>query len=40
MLSLISNLLEGFGKMASSFGTNACVFWYIDEPECPKSLIK
>jgi cyclic lactone autoinducer peptide len=40
MLSLVSNLLEGFGKIASSFGTNACILIYIDEPECPKSLIK
>lgn len=40
MLSLISSILEGIGKIGSSFGTNACFMLFVDEPECPKSLIK
>ena len=34
MLSLFSNLLEAIGNIGSSFA------FFIDEPECPKSLIK
>ncbi len=40
MLSLFSNLLETIGNIGSKMGSNACVVWYVDEPECPKSLIK
>lgn len=40
MLSLFSNLLEAIGNICSNFGTSACVSFFIDEPECPKSLIK
>lgn len=40
MFSFISKLLEGIGSFAAGLGTNACFMFYIDEPECPKSLIK
>ena len=40
MLAIISSVLEGLGNLAASVGTNACSFWFADEPECPKSLIK
>lgn len=40
MFDFISNVLSGIGSFASTLGTNACVLWYLDEPECPKSLIK
>lgn len=40
MLNLISNFLEGIASFATGFGTNACVMVFIDEPECPESLIK
>lgn len=40
MLSLISSILEGIGSLAASVGTSACFVWFVDEPECPKSLIK
>lgn len=40
MMNFISKILEGIGSIGSSFGTNACFVWYVDEPECPKSLIK
>jgi cyclic lactone autoinducer peptide len=40
MFSLVSKALEGIGSLAAGFGTNACVAWYVEEPECPKSLLK
>ena len=40
MLSLFSKVLVGLGTMVASFGSNACVMWFADEAECPKSLIK
>ena len=40
MLGLFSNLLEAIGNIGSKIGSNACVMLFIDEPECPKSLIK
>lgn len=40
MMNLISNFLEGIASLAAGFGTNACFAFFIDEPECPESLIK
>ena len=40
MLGIVSKVLLGLGSLAATVGTNACAAWYIDEPECPKSLIK
>ena len=40
MLSLFSDLLEAIGNIGSKMGSNACFAFFIDEPECPKSLIK
>lgn len=40
MKELLANIFAGVGTMASDGASNACVMWYIDEPECPKSLIK
>lgn len=40
MLSILANILGSIGAFAATMGTNACVTWYVDEPECPKSLIK
>ena len=40
MLNIFASVLEGLGNLAASVGTNACVAWFYDEPECPKSLIK
>jgi cyclic lactone autoinducer peptide len=36
-------LVELFAKVAETIantGSNACLFWHIDEPKCPESLIK
>lgn len=40
MLELVAKVLEVAGNLVASFGTNACFMFYIDEPECPKSLLK
>ena len=37
---MLANLLELLGTVASGFTSQACVFLFIDEPECPESLIK
>lgn len=40
MLSLFANALAGLGRVFATVGSVGCVVVYIDEPECPKSLIK
>ena len=40
MLSLFANALAGLGRVFATVGSVGCASWYIDEPECPKSLIK
>ena len=37
---MFSSLLEGLGKMFANAGSTACFWVWIDEPKCPKSLIK
>lgn len=37
---MLANLLAMLGLGAASTGSQACIHWYIDEPECPESLIK
>ena len=37
---MLANLLAILGIGAANTGSQACMFWYIDEPECPESLIK
>lgn len=39
-MSLIVSLLSSLGSMFAGASSSACVVWWIDEPECPKSLIK
>lgn len=39
-MNFVINFLKNLGKISSSVGTNACAFFYIDEPKCPKSLLK
>lgn len=35
-----ANLLSGFALLFANVGSQTCSFALIDEPECPKSLIK
>lgn len=37
---MFSAILSFFGFKAAAVGSQACVVWMWDEPECPKSLIK
>lgn len=37
---MFSAILSFFGFKAASFGSQACACGILDEPECPKSLIK
>jgi len=40
MKELLADILVGVGSGAANGASQACAMWYIDEPECPKSLIK
>lgn len=37
---MFAGILGFVGKIFGVAGANACIIWYIDEPKCPKSLIK
>lgn len=37
---MFAKLLAMLGLGAANSGSQACLMWMIDEPECPKSLIK
>lgn len=39
-MNFVASLLAGLGNMFANAGSQACVLWWYDEPECPKSLIK
>ncbi len=39
-MTFIASILSFLGAAAASTGSNACFFVMLDEPECPKSLIK
>lgn len=39
-MGFLASILKALGLGAANAGSQACVFWIIDEPECPKSLIK
>lgn len=35
-----TNLLVGLGSLLAKSANIACAMWFLDEPECPKSLLK
>ena len=39
-MSFIADLLAKIGGIAANVGTQGCVFWIMDEPKMPKSLIE
>jgi len=39
-MEFLANILSNIGGAIAKTGSNACVVIMIDEPECPKSLIK
>ena len=40
MKKLLAMLLAGVGVLAAGAASSACLFFVIDEPEMPKSMIK
>lgn len=39
-MHFLASILSGLGSMFANATSVACDTWWIDEPECPKSLIK
>ena len=39
-MNFIASLLSSLGSMFAGAGSVACPLWWLDEPDCPKSLIK
>ena len=39
-MAFVASLLAAVGSAVASMGSQACFLWLMDEPECPKSLIK
>lgn len=39
-MTFIASILSFIGAAVASTGSNACLIVIMDEPECPKSLIK
>lgn len=39
-MAFVASLLATVGSFVASMGSQACVLVILDEPECPKSLIK
>lgn len=40
MAKVFAAILGLFGNVGAAAGSTACVMFFIDEPECPKSLIE
>ncbi len=40
MFSFISSMVASVAGFVASLGSSACVVLVVDEPECPKALIK
>ena len=39
-MGVLANILAAIGSLSAGFGSQACMYFLLDEPECPKSLIK
>lgn len=39
-MKFFANILAVLGLNAAEANASACWGWFLDEPECPKSLIK
>lgn len=40
MLKLFATLASLVGGAVAAAGSTGCIMFYIDEPECPKSIIE
>lgn len=39
-MAKVAKILAAVGALLATVGTQACLIVVLDEPECPKSLIK
>lgn len=39
-MAFLSSILAAVGSLVAGMGSQACFLVIMDEPECPKSLIK
>ncbi len=39
-MRFFASILKALGLSSATMGSQACSCWMLDEPECPKSLIK
>lgn len=39
-MKFFASILKALGIGAANTGSQACIYWVVDEPTCPKSLIK
>lgn len=39
-MSFLATILGTVGSILAGIGSQACILVVVDEPECPKSLIK
>lgn len=39
-MSIFASLVAKTGEFFAGLGSNMCAFLWLDEPECPKCLIK
>lgn len=40
IMAFVASLLATVGSFLATMGSQACIMVILDEPECPKSLIK
>lgn len=40
MFGIFVHIIRTIGHIVAIAGSSACIVWYFEEPECPKSLIK
>ena len=39
-MRFFASILKALGLSSATMGSQACLLFMVDEPECPKSLIK
>lgn len=39
-MAFLANVLAAIGSLLAGLGSQACFLVFLDEPECPKNLIK
>ena len=39
-MNFLADLLAKLGLTSANAGTQACLYWFLDEPKTPKSLLE